>query len=161
MSKNILSKSITPFIISLFVVFLTGFIGSLFTMPNISSWYVFLNKPFFSPPNWLFGPAWSFLYLLMGISAFLIWQKRDNPKTKPALGFYAIQLVLNALWSIIFFGMKNPGLAFLEILFLLGFIIITAIKFYQIDKKASLLFIPYILWVSFAAVLNYYLWILN
>jgi len=143
MSKSILSKYIIPFVISLFIVFLTGFIGSLFTTPNISNWYAFLNKPSFNPPNWIFGPVWGFLYFLMGISAFLIWQKRYNLKTKSALGFYGVQLVLNALWSIIFFGMKNPGLAFLEIIFLLVFIIITAIKFYQIDKKAGLLFIPY------------------
>ena len=97
----------------------------------------------------------------MGISAFLIWKKRDNLKTKPALIFYGIQLILNALWSIIFFGMHNPGLALLGIIILWLFILITLIKFYKINKTAGILFIPYLLWVSFASILNYAIWMLN
>ena len=154
-------KSILPLLISILIVFSFGFIGSFFTTSSITNWYAFINKPLFSPPNWIFGPVWTLLYILMGVSAFLIWQKRDNLKTKPALIFYGIQLILNALWSIIFFGMHNPGLALLEIIILWLFILITLIKFYKINKTAGLLFIPYLLWVSFASILNYAIWILN
>lgn len=154
-------KSIFPFLISILLALSVGFIGSFFTTPSISSWYAFINKPSFSPPNWLFAPAWTLLYILMGISAFLIWKKRDNLKTKQALIFYSIQLILNALWSIIFFGMHNLGLAFLEIIILWMFILITLIKFYKINKTAGLLFVPYLLWVSFASILNFAVWMLN
>ena len=154
-------KSILPFLISILIVFSFGFIGSFFTTSSITNWYAFINKPLFSPPNWIFGPVWTLLYILMGVSAFLIWQKRDNLKTKPALIFYGIQLILNALWSIIFFGMHNPGLALLEIVILWLFILITLIKFYKINKTAGLLFIPYLAWVSFASILNYAIWMLN
>jgi len=154
-------KSILPLLISILIVFSFGFIGSLFTTPSIATWYAFINKPLFSPPNWIFAPVWTLLYILMGISAFLIWKKRDNLKTKQALIFYGIQLILNALWSIIFFGMHNPGLAFLEIIILWLFILITLIKFYKINKTAGILFIPYLLWVSFASILNYAIWMLN
>jgi len=154
-------KSILPLLISILIVFSFGFIGSLFTSSSIVSWYAFINKPLFSPPNWIFAPVWTLLYILMGISAFLIWKKRDNLKTKQALIFYGIQLVLNAFWSIIFFGMHNPGLALLEIIILWIFILITLIKFYKINKTAGVLFIPYLLWVSFASILNYAVWILN
>jgi len=154
-------KHLFPLLISILIALSAGFIGSLFTTSSISSWYAFINKPSFSPPNWLFAPAWSLLYILMAFAAFLIWKKRDHSQTKPALMFYGIQLILNALWSIIFFGMHNPGLAFLEIIFLWSFILITLIKFYKINKTAGLLFIPYILWVSFASILNYAVWMLN
>lgn len=154
-------KFIFPLLISILIALSAGFIGSFFTTPSIASWYAFINKPSFSPPNWLFAPVWTLLYILMAIAAFLIWQKRDNLQTKPALMFYGIQLVLNTLWSIIFFGMKNPGLAFLEIIFLWLFILITLIKFYKINKTAGLLFIPYILWVSFALILNFAVWMIN
>jgi len=154
-------KHLFPLLISILLALSAGFIGSFFTTPSISSWYAFINKPSFSPPNWLFAPVWTLLYILMSIAAFLIWQKRDNPKAKQALRFYGTQLILNALWSIIFFGMHNPGLAFLEIIFLWSFILITLIKFYQINKIAGLLFIPYLLWVSFALILNLFVWMIN
>ena len=154
-------KSILPLLISILITLSAGFIGSFFTTSSITTWYAFINKPFFSPPNWLFAPVWTLLYILMGISAFLIWKKRDNLKTKQAFIFYGIQLILNALWSIIFFGMHNPGLALLEIIILWLFILITLIKFYKINKIAGLLFIPYLLWVSFASILNYAIWMLN
>ena len=154
-------KSILPLLVFILITLFAGFIGSLFTTPSIASWYAFINKPSFSPPNWLFAPVWSLLYILMGIAAFLIWQKRDNLKTKPALMFYGIQLILNTLWSIIFFGMHNPGLAFLEIIILWSFILITLIKFYKINKTSGILFIPYLIWVSFASILNFAVWMLN
>lgn len=136
-----------------------GVIGSIFTFPAIPAWYAFLTKPSFSPPGWLFGPVWITLYFLMGISLYLIWEKGE--KTLGLVKIFLIHLVLNSLWSIIFFGLKNPGLAFAEILILWGMILYLALKFYKIDKTAAYLLVPYQLWVSFATVLNLSVWLLN
>jgi tryptophan-rich sensory protein len=154
-------KHISALIFFLLVTFLAAFIGNFFTMPSIQDWYASLSKPSFNPPNWLFGPAWTILYFLMAVSAFLVWQKRENPRAKKALTFYFIQLALNSLWSIIFFGWQNLGLAFVEIIFLWLFILLTLINFYKIVRVAGILFIPYILWVSFASLLNFSIWQLN
>ena len=139
-----------------------GFIGSLFTTPAITSWYAGLIKPSFNPPNWIFAPAWILLYTLMGIAAFLIWNRRNGKKKiKTALVLFSVQLVLNSLWSIIFFGLHLPQYAFLEILVLWFFILLTLLSFYKISKPAGLLLLPYILWVSFATILNLSIMILN
>jgi len=139
-----------------------GLIGSLFTTPAIPSWYAGLIKPSFNPPNWIFAPAWILLYTLMGIAAFLIWNRRNGKKKiKTALVLFSVQLVLNSLWSIIFFGLHLPQYAFLEILVLWFFILLTLLSFYKISKPAGLLLLPYILWVSFAAILNLSIMILN
>jgi len=139
-----------------------GLIGSLFTTPAITSWYAGLIKPSFNPPNWIFAPAWILLYTLMGIAAFLIWNRRNGKKKiKTALVLFSVQLVLNSLWSIIFFGLHLPQYAFLEILVLWFFILLTLLSFYKISKPAGLLLLPYILWVSFAAILNLSIMILN
>ena len=139
-----------------------GLIGSLFTTPAIPSWYAGLIKPSFNPPNWIFAPAWILLYTLMGIAAFLIWNRRNGKKKiKTALVLFSVQLVLNSLWSIIFFGLHLPQYAFLEILVLWVFILLTLLSFYKISKPAGLLLLPYILWVSFAAILNLAIMILN
>ncbi|MFW6194445.1 MAG: TspO/MBR family protein [Halobacteriota archaeon] len=139
-----------------------GFIGSIFTTPAIPVWYATLQKPFFTPPNWVFGPAWTTLYILMGIALFLVWNKGiQDRKVQVAMGVFGVQLVLNSLWSILFFGMQNPFYAFIEVIILWFAILATIILFYGIDKRASFLLVPYILWVSFASVLNYYVWILN
>jgi tryptophan-rich sensory protein len=157
-----MNKKHIPVLIAFFLItFLAAFIGNFFTMPNIQDWYSSLNKPSFSPPNWLFGPVWTILYFLMAISAFLVWQRRENSQAKKALTFYFIQLVLNTLWSIIFFGWHNLGLAFVEIILLWVFILLTLISFYKIVRIAGILFIPYILWVSFAGFLNFTIWQLN
>ncbi|MBU4209866.1 tryptophan-rich sensory protein [Patescibacteria group bacterium] len=148
-------------IASILICQLAGIVGAVFTTPAISGWYVTLNKPSFNPPNWLFGPVWTFLYLLMGISLFLVWNKKDSKDTKTALIFFAVQLGLNTLWSIIFFGMHLPLVAFLEILFLLFFIALTIIKFFPISKISAYLLTPYFLWVSFATILNLSIAILN
>ena len=139
-----------------------GLIGSLFTTPAITSWYAGLIKPSFNPPDWIFAPAWILLYTLMGIAAFLIWNRRNGKKKiKTALVLFSVQLVLNSLWSIIFFGLHLPQYAFLEILVLWFFILLTLLSFYKISKPAGLLLLPYILWVSFAAILNLSIMILN
>jgi tryptophan-rich sensory protein len=138
---------------------LVGIAGSIFTTPAINSWYKVLNKPFFNPPSWVFAPAWTTLFLLMGISLFLVWQK--GKATINARNIFFLQLALNFFWSIIFFYYKSPGFAFLEIIFLWLAILFTIIKFYKISKASAYLLLPYILWVSFAGVLNYFIWILN
>lgn len=149
-------------IIAIVVSELAGIIGSLFTASEISAWYTTLARPDFSPPNWVFGPVWTTLYALMGIAAFLVWKKGfERIDVRSALGIFAGQLVLNTLWSIIFFGMHNPGAAFVEILFLWLAILATIVSFYRISKGAAYLLVPYILWVTFAAILNYTIWMLN
>ena len=155
-------KNIFLLVFSILIAQLAGAIGSIFTSASIQNWYVFLEKPFFAPPNWLFAPAWIALYTLMGIAAFLIWQKKENLVSRNcALKLYGIHLLLNALWSIIFFGLRNPGLAFIEIVILWIFILAITLKFFKIRKAAGFLFIPYLLWVSFASALNYFVWLLN
>lgn len=126
------------------------------------SWYNTLVKPFFTPPSWLFGPAWTILYILMAISAYLVWKNGIQKKTvKYALKIFAIQLILNLIWSPVFFGLHNVLLALLIILVLWYFILKTIRIFYKIDKRASYLLWPYLVWVSFATVLNFSVWILN
>lgn len=146
---------------SLIICQLAGFIGALFTTPAISGWYASLEKPSFNPPNWIFSPVWIFLYLLMGITLFLIWQNLPKIEAKVALVFFTFQLILNVLWSVIFFGFKLPMLAFLEIIILWVFILLTMIKSSRVSKTTIFLLLPYILWVNFAAILNFFLWRLN
>jgi translocator protein len=139
-----------------------GAIGSIFTLPAISGWYASLAKPSFSPPNWLFGPVWTTLYVLMGISAYVVWKKGAGEKAANiALIIFAMQLVLNLEWSVVFFGMRSPHFALLAIFALWLMIVATIREFYKIDRRAAYLLVPYILWVSFAAVLNYFVWVLN
>lgn len=151
-------KNIIKLIISIIICQLAGIIGSFFNIKSIPNWYASLTKPSFNPPNWVFAPVWTFLFLLIGISLYLVWTKGF---TKQALIFFSIQLILNILWSALFFGLRNPFLAFIEIIILWTFILLTIISFYKISETAGILLIPYILWVSFAAVLNFSIYILN
>jgi len=148
-------------IVSLALPQIAGIIGSLFTVKSIPTWYAALNKPGFNPPNWIFGPVWITLYVMMGISFYLVWIKKDVPNSGFLFSLFILQLILNALWSIIFFGLKSPGFAFMEIIFLWLIILMCVINFYKVSKVSSLLLVPYLLWVGFAALLNYYLWRLN
>lgn len=149
-------------IIAIVIAELAGIIGSVFTMPSVTGWYTSIIKPSLNPPAWVFGPVWTTLFVLMGIAAFLIWKKGlDRRDVKIALGMFLGQLVLNTLWSIIFFGLHSPGGALIEIVFLWLAILITIIAFARISKPAAWLLVPYILWVSFAMYLNYALWTLN
>jgi benzodiazapine receptor len=139
-----------------------GVIGSFFTSPNIPVWYASLAKPAFVPPNWVFAPVWTTLFILMGISAYLIWEKEKfSEKGKKALGVFGLQLLLNIMWSVLFFGLKNLGAAFIEIIVLWAFIAYSTYLFSKIDKRAAYLLLPYIAWVTFASVLNLSLWMLN
>ncbi len=139
-----------------------GLIGSIFTAPSIPTWYATLQRPELSPPNWIFGPVWTTLYVLMGIAAFLVWRKGLHRKeVKIALGLFLVQLALNSLWSVLFFGLQNPGAALVEIAALWLAILATIVSFSKISRPAAYLLLPYILWVSFAAYLTYAIWILN
>ena len=140
-----------------------GYFSGMVTRSAIVTWYPTLVKPSFNPPNWICAPVWSMLYVMMGVAAGLVWNRIDFDKevVKKALLFFAIQLALNALWSYLFFGLKNPMLAGVEIILLWLMIFETFTKFVKINKIAGYLFIPYILWVSFAMVLNGSIWWLN
>ena len=149
-------------VISLVACQCAGLIGSIFTTPAIPTWYAALEKPLFTPPNWLFAPAWVTLYVLMGIAAFLIWRKGlSEGGVKPALVIFLVQLVLNALWSVVFFGLKSPVAGVVVIVLLWVAILFTILRFFRLSIAAGSLLIPYILWVSFAAALNVSIWMLN
>ncbi len=140
---------------------MAGIIGSVFTFESIPGWYADLVKPEFSPPNWVFGPVWTILYTFMGIAAFLVYRKMPNKKVKVALVFFGIQLALNALWSILFFGIKSIAGALICIILLACAIAWTIVHFRRISLPAALLMVPYLAWVLFATVLNYMILVLN
>ena len=148
---------------SLIICLSAGAIGSVFTSSSVDSWYRTLNKPPFNPPSWLFAPVWTALYIMMGISLFLVWSSKSTQRNKKniALSFFAVQLFLNMMWSALFFGLQNPLLAFVEIILLWIAIIITIALFIKISATAAYLLVPYLLWVTFAAVLNYSIFLLN
>ena len=154
-------KDILKLLGLIFVCFLPGIIGGFFTANNLYPWFNSLIKPSFNPPSWVFSPVWTTLYPLMGISLFMI-SKTEKTKDK-TLGiiFFFVQLALNGIWSIVFFGLHQLLLAFLIIILLLLFIILSIWKFYNISKPAAYILIPYLLWVSFATVLNFSLYMLN
>ena len=142
-----------------------GYFSGMVTQSSIKTWFPTLIKPSFNPPNWVFAPVWSMLYIIMGIAAGLVWNRmeasKDKELVKKSLIFFAIQLGLNALWSVLFFGLRNPMLAIIEIVLLWLMIYETYIKFGKIDKIAGYLFLPYLAWVSFASILNASIWWLN
>lgn len=139
-----------------------GIIGSVFTASNVNTWYNTLQRPNLSPPNWVFAPVWTTLYALMGIAAFLVWCKGlDRRDVKIALTVFLVQLALNVLWSLLFFGLKSPGIAFVEIIILWFAIVANIIVFARVSKPAAWLLVPYILWVSFATYLNFEIFRLN
>ena len=149
-------------IVSIVACQCAGLIGSVFTMKAIPTWYATLEKPVFTPPNWLFAPAWGTLYLLMGIAAFIIWRRGlENIQVKRALLIFLVQLILNALWSVVFFGFESPLYGFIVIAGLWIAILFTTLEFSRISTAAMVLLLPYILWVSFASALNASIWILN
>ena len=180
-----MKNNIIKLVVSILICEMAGVAGFFFTAPAIEAWYAKLEKPVFSPQNWIFAPVWTILYLLMGISLFLVWKKnwgiiipageperkawnpistklwRGSWREENAILIFALQLVLNILWSVIFFGLKSPSIAFVEILMLWFAILYTIVNFYRISKPAAYLLIPYILWVSFASILNFFIWWLN
>jgi len=146
--------------ISLAIPLLTGTIGSLATQEGLSSWYSTLEKPVFNPPNWVFGPVWTALYLLMGITLYLLWTSKNKNK-RTAIKWFSIQLALNAIWSPLFFGLHSILLAFIDISLLWLTLVINIITTLKVSKKAAYLLVPYLLWVTFALVLNATLLVIN
>jgi benzodiazapine receptor len=141
-----------------------GGIGSAVTAPAIPTWYAGLNKPSFTPPNWLFGPVWTALYIMMAVAAWLVWRKPAGAMPLPKsqyLVVFALQLELNVLWSMIFFGLRSPAGAFADIIALWCAIVATIVLFSRVSLWAGALLIPYLAWVSFAAALNFAVWRLN
>lgn len=154
-------KNYQKFVVSLLVPLFIGFLGSFFTSSSVNTWYKQLDKPSFNPPEWLFAPVWTMLFILIGLSFYLVWKQNFGDRKNIAVGIYSIQLILNLFWSLLFFGLKSPFLAFIEIVLLWIVILSNIIVFYRINKDAGFLLIPYFIWVSFATVLNYFVFILN
>lgn len=148
--------------VSIAVVLLIGFASSFFTAGSIDSWYKNIEKPAFNPPNWIFGPVWTILYIMIGLSFYLVWTSdaKSNLKNKAYI-IFAVQLALNFIWTLLFFGNQMIFGAFAEIIFLWVAILLNILAFYRISKLSGILMIPYLLWVSFAALLNYSIGILN
>jgi tryptophan-rich sensory protein len=155
-------KKVLKFIISIIICQSAGIFGSLFTFDAISDWYLTLEKPTFAPPNWIFGPVWISLYFLMGVSLYTVWKDELKSKTRNAFFVvFGIQLVLNALWSFLFFGLNSPLLGLLDIILLDIMVIVTIIYAKSLSKVAMILLIPYLVWIIFASFLNFMIFLLN
>ncbi|OQA31167.1 MAG: TspO/MBR family protein [archaeon ADurb.Bin336] len=155
------SKKVLKLFALIILCEVVGSIGVIFTYPAIPTWYAFINKPFFSPPNWLFAPAWIILFLLMGVALYLILESKSSNQKNLAIILFAMQFFFNVLWSFLFFGLKSPLLGLIGIIVLWFSILATILSFYKISKKAAYLLIPYILWVSFATILNLAILLMN
>lgn len=157
-----MKKKLVYIAISMTVCLLIGILASFATQSSVNDWYLTLNKPSFNPPNWIFGPVWGVLYILMGVAAGIVWSKGIyHLWVKTALYHFAFQLLFNALWSIVFFGFQSPFWALVVILTLLILILLTIRWFKVVSKVAAVLMVPYFLWVCFATFLNYKIWEMN
>ncbi len=157
-----MKKSFPKIALSIGICLLVGFLSGFATQSAVGDWYGTLTKPFLNPPNWIFGPVWTVLYLLMGLSAGLVWSKGFHHKwVKTALYHFGFQLILNGLWSIVFFGFKNPLVGLLVVIALWILILLTIKWFRVVSKQAAYLLYPYLAWVSFATYLNFSIWLLN
>jgi benzodiazapine receptor len=155
-------REIPKLVISLIIVFAVGFIGTLFTISQIPTWYASLVKPTWAPPNWIFGPVWTTLYILIGVALFLVWREGINRKdVKWAIVIFAVQLILNLLWSVVFFGYHSLLGGLIVIVMLWIAILSNIIVFYHVSRPAGLLLVPYLVWVSIAGYLNYTVYLLN
>ena len=176
---------IIKLLFSVIVCEVAGASGAIFTTPQIAEWYATLNKPFFNPPNWIFAPVWTALFALIGVSLYLVWERKWEirneiclPENRKINGLsekflsgawkkanivliFIVQFALNVLWSYIFFGSHNIGAAFFELIMLWVAIVFTIVNFYRVSKVAAVLLLPYIIWVSFAGILNFSIWMLN
>jgi translocator protein len=141
---------------------IVGALGGLATASSVSTWYPTLAKPSFNPPNAVFGPVWTSLYLLMALAAWRVWRKVGfGPQGRTALALYLVQMILNLAWSIIFFGLRAPGVALIEVALLFALVAGTAALFWRVDRAAGLMIVPYVAWVGFASLLNFQIWRLN
>lgn len=155
------NNKILIFVVSILSAEMAGVIGSIFTMPSISTWYAYLKKPAISPPDWLFGIVWTSLFFLIGVSLYFIWTSNNKELKRKAVALFILQMVLNIWWSVLFFGMQSPLAALVEIVLLWLAILFNIIYFFRISLWAGILLLPYILWVSFAGILNFLLWKMN
>jgi benzodiazapine receptor len=161
MNKNVINDGL-KLVICLAVCIGAGLIGSIFTRDSIKTWYIFLQKPSFTPPSWLFAPVWFLLYILMGIALFLVWRKGLKQfQVRESIIIFIIQLVLNAAWSFAFFGLKSPVTGLIVIVPLWTAILLTIINFFRVSRTAAYLLIPYIIWVSYATVLTFSIYLMN
>jgi len=155
-------SNIVKAIIAIAIPLMVGATSGFFTVTGVESWYQTIQKPSWNPPNWIFGPVWTTLYVMMGIALFLVWKEDTSEELKKiALALFAVQLTLNFFWSFIFFNQQQPGWALVEIIAMWFFILLTIFAFAQVNKTAAWLLVPYISWVSFAAILNFTIWQLN
>jgi tryptophan-rich sensory protein len=138
-----------------------GGLGGAVTAESVTTWYTTLTKPSFNPPNWIFGPVWTALYVLMGVAAWRVWRAADRDTARGPLAVFALQLAVNLGWSVAFFGLRNPGLAVVVILLLDLLVLATALMFRRIDRLAAWLLVPYLAWIAFATMLNVTIWRLN
>jgi len=160
--KGITGKRVLLFVFSVGICYAAAAIGSYFTALTVNTWYVTLVKPPVAPPGWVIGAVWTVLYLLMGISLFLVLdQDRNSPVVRQGIGLFAVQLALNVLWSYLFFGLRSPALALIGILVLWVAIAVTLLQFLKVSRPAAYLLVPYLLWVSFATALNAWILLLN
>lgn len=156
------STEVLKLVTSVVVCQLAGLIGSVFTASSVSTWYAALRKPSFTPPGWVFGPVWISLYAMMGVAAYLIWRSGvSHREVRIALTLFVAQLIVNAFWSAMFFGLKSPLAGLVDISVLWVLILLTIFYFLKVSTTAGLLLVPYVLWVSFAAILNYSIWAMN
>src|SRR6187200_743506 len=155
-------KKVLRFIISIIICQSAGIFGSLFTFEAVPDWYITLEKPFFAPANWIFGPVWIILYFLMGVSLYIVWKDELKSKTRNVFFVvFGIQLILNALWSLLFFGLRSPLLGLIDILILDVMLVVTIFYAKRVSKYAAMLLIPYMVWIIIASVLNYAIMVLN
>ena len=154
-------KKIGLFIVFVLIPVIVGITASIATNSSVDTWFQTLEKPFFNPPGWLFAPVWTTLYILMGVSSFLVYQSAQSAMRTLALDVYFMQLFLNFLWSWMFFWFRSPGLALINIIFLLVVILVMIRRFYGIHKLSGILQIPYLIWILFATALNASIWYLN
>lgn len=148
-------------LLSIGLCLVVGAVASVFTVDSIPTWYASLTKPDFSPPNWIFGPVWTALYIMMGTSFYIVWNKLKKKSSREPLHIFGIQLALNFLWTFTFFALKSPIAALITIVVLWFSILLTIVELHKFSKAAAYLMIPYIVWVSFAAILNLQIWLLN
>jgi tryptophan-rich sensory protein len=157
-TRRSLARSLLALVGWLFLSFSAAALGGLF-MPG--EWYAALKKPAWNPPNWIFGPVWTALYTTMAVAAWLVWKRGGLARQRNALALFLLQLLFNAMWSPLFFGMKNPALAFMDIVLLWFALLATVVAFSKARPLAGALLLPYLLWVTFASTLNFALWQLN
>jgi benzodiazapine receptor len=154
-------RAVVGLIVAIVTVFAAAAVGGAATSSSVGTWYAALQKPSFNPPAWVFGPVWTVLYLMVAIAAWLIWLKHGIADAQLPLALFGLQLALNMAWSVLFFGLRNPGLALVDIALLWLAIVATLVAFWRLSPAAGALLLPYLAWVSFAAILNYSLWALN